>query len=346
MLMGKVIFSGIQPSGNLHIGNYIGALKQWIKLQETTEAIFCIVDLHAITVYQDPKVLKEKIREVTALYLACGVDHNKAHIFAQSENPDHTYLAWILDCITPFGLLSRMTQFKEKSRKASSLKGIGDVAKEIFDSQLSYSVGLFNYPALMAADILLYDTDQVPVGEDQKQHIEFTRDIAEKFNKIYGNIFKLPEPLIQKATARIMSLQNPNSKMSKSDKDTAGTINLLDDEQTVREKVKKAVTDSGTDILKKEDKPAMSNLLTIYESVSGISVSELEQKYKGKTYSEFKNDLAQDIINFLLPIQEKYKRIRSDSGYLDMVLNEGKDYAASISSKKILQVKKAVGLER
>src|SRR3990167_11538421 len=242
--MNKIIFSGVQPSGSLHIGNYIGALKQWKELQNETEAIFCIVDMHAITVPQDPQVLREKILEVAALYLACGIDPEKSHIFVQSENSDHANLAWILNCITPFGQLERMTQFKEKSQKQKE----------------GTTAGLFDYPVLMASDILLYQTDEVPVGEDQKQHIELTRDLAEKFNKKYGETFKLPAPLIQKETAplrqgfagqaRIMSLQNPASKMSKSDKDPMGTINLLDNEGQIREKIKRAVTDSGSSVSK------------------------------------------------------------------------------------------------
>ena len=361
--MSKVIFSGIQPSGNLHIGNYIGAIKQWIDLQNSSkfkvqsskldenELIFCIVDLHAITVYQDPKVLKEKILETAALYLSCGIDPKIAKIFIQSENPDHTYLTWILDCVTPFGLLSRMTQFKDKSstllRRAAGIASSD--ARQGFEGRgkdENITVGLFNYPALMAADILLYDTDQVPVGEDQKQHIEFTRDIGEKFNKMYGQVFKLPEPLIQKETARIMSLQNPLSKMSKSDSNPLGAINLLDNNDLIVEKVKKAVTDSGSEIIAREDKPAMSNILTIFESVSGISVFELEQKYKNAKYSDFKNDLAEAVVEFLAPVQKKYTEIREDKNYLNMVLDEGRDYAVAKSSKKVQQVKEIMGLGR
>lgn len=328
--MNKIIFSGIQPSGNLHIGNYIGAISQWVELQNTRDCIFCIVDLHAITVPQDPKVLREKILEVTALYLASGIDPQRAHIFVQSENLDHPYLTWVLDCIAPFGQMSRMTQFKEKS----------DAQRE------NTTVGLFNYPALMAADILLYDTDEVPVGEDQKQHIELTRDLAEKFNKIYGEVFKLPEPVIQKETARIMSLQNPNAKMSKSDADSLGTINLLDTSEEIREKVKRAVTDSGSEIVKREDKPAISNLLTIYSVVSNLSVEELEQKYKGKGYGEFKNDLGESLVAFLEPIQEKYKKIREDKEYLNKVLDEGRDFAISKSSVKVKRVNEVMGIGR
>ncbi len=325
------IFSGIQPSGNLHIGNYIGALQQWVKLQESVEndLIFCIVDLHAITVYQDPKVLKEKILEVAALYISCGIDPEKSHIFIQSENPDHSYLAWILDCIIPIGWMNRMIQFKDKSKKQKELT----------------SVGLFNYPALMAADILLYDTDLVPVGEDQKQHVELTRDTAERFNNIYKEeIFKLPKPMIDEKSARIMSLKNPNSKMSKSDKDPFGTINLLDTESEIEKKVKQAVTDSGRKISYRDDKPAISNLLVIYSKFSGKSISEIEEGYKGKSYAEFKENLSQVLISGLKPIQEKYSKIRKDKSYLEKALDKGRDYCLEISREKINKVRGCMGL--
>ena len=327
------IFSGIQPSGNLHIGNYIGAIQQWVKLQEDNQndLIFCIVDLHAITVYQNPKILKEKILEVAALYISCGIDPEKSHLFIQSENPDHSYLAWILDCIIPIGWMNRMIQFKDKSKKQKELT----------------SVGLFNYPALMAADILLYDTDLVPVGEDQKQHIELIRDTADRFNNIYKEeIFKLPKPMIDKQSARIMSLKNPNSKMSKSDKDPLGTINLLDTESEIEKKVKQAVTDSGRKISYRDDKPAISNLLIIYSKFSGKSISEIEVEYKGRSYAEFKNNLSQVLISGLKPIQEKYYKIRKDKSYLEKALDNGRDYCLEISRKKINKVRKCLGLGR
>jgi len=320
----KTVFSGIQPSGNLHIGNYIGAISQWVKIQDNADAIFCIVDLHAITVPQDPKTLREKVLEVAALYLACGIDPKKAHLFIQSENPDHTNLAWLLNTIAPFGQLERMTQFKEKSQK--------------YDA----NVGLFDYPVLMAADILIYQADEVPVGEDQKQHIELTRDLAEKFNKKFGETFKLPNPVIQKETARIMSLQNPLSKMSKSDTNPLGTINLLDDEKTVFDKVKKAVTDSGSEIIFREDKPAISNLLTIYSVFSGETISELEQRYKGKNYGDFKNGLAVSINSKLEKIRSKYKSISKEE--LRSILDQGRDYVKEKSSKTLQAVKEKMGL--
>lgn len=324
--MDKVIFSGIQPSGNLHIGNYIGALKQWVKMQVYTEAIFCIVDLHAITVPQDSKVLKEKVLEVAALYLACGIDPKKAHVFIQSENPDHTSLAWILNCITPFGQLERMTQFKDKSQKHEA------------------NVGLFDYPVLMAADILLYQTDEVPVGEDQKQHIELTRDLAEKFNKRFGETFKLPAPLIQKETARIMSLENPTVKMSKSGSDRWGAVNLLDSEEDIREKIKKAVTDSGLHISKDKGSEGLSNLLTIYSAFKNQSLESSISELEGKSYGEFKNILADLVVLELSQIQKKYKEIRSDENYLREVLNDGREYSLQKSSQTLQLVKDKVGL--
>ena len=347
--MKKVIFSGIQPSGNLHIGNYIGAIQQWVKLQEETESIFCIVDLHAITVPQDTKILREKVLEVAALYLACGIDPKKTHIFVQSENPNHPYLAWIFDCILSMGQLYRMTQFKDKQEKyyREMLKktkeeklNAFEVARMMFEGP----VGIFNYPALMAADILLYQTDEVPVGEDQKQHIELTRDLADKFNRDFGQTFKLPKPLIQKETAKIMSLQDPRTKMSKSDKDPDGTIDLLDDEKTVINKIRGAVTDSGKEILKKEDKPAISNLLTVYAAITGKPVPQIEKEFKGKTYVDFKDSLAFQINVKLGLIQQDYNSIRSKVNYLRQVLDEGRDYAIEKSSKTLGEVKEKMGL--
>ena len=326
----KIIFSGIQPSGNLHLGNYLGAIKQWVKLQEDSEAIFCIVDLHAITVYQDPKILREKSLEVAALYIACGIDPERSHIFIQSENPDHSYLSWIFDCVIPFGWMGRMTQFKDKSAKQKE----------------STSIGLFNYPALMAADILLYDTDLVPVGEDQTQHVELTRNVAERFNRLYGNVFKVPNVMLDKQTGRIMSLQNPTSKMSKSANDLLGTINLLDPADEIEKKIKRAVTDSGSEIVFREEKKAMSNLLVIYSKLINRAISEIEEQYKNKTYSEFKNDLSSVVVEALKPIQTRYYDLRKTSEELDSILNQGLDFTLEKSNKKIIQVKKAMGLGR
>lgn len=328
----KVIFSGIQPSGNLHLGNYIGALQQWAELQsEENELIFCMVDLHAITVPQDPKMLREKNLELAALYIACGIDPKKSKIFIQSENSDHPYLGWVFDCITPLGWLNRMTQFKDKSAKQAE----------------NTTVGLFNYPPLMAADILLYDATHVPVGEDQKQHIELTRDIAEKFNKTFGDTFVIPEPMISNdPSRRIMSLQNPTAKMSKSEKDPGGTVNLLDDEQSILEVFKRAVTDSDNEVRAGEDKPALTNLLAIYSKVSGKSVPELESQYKGVGYGQFKSELGQAVVAKLKEIQKKYHELRTMNSELNKILDEGRDFAVAKSSKKVADVKKAIGLGR
>ena len=329
----KTYFSGIQPSGNLHIGNYLGAIYQWVNLQKNepeSDFIFCVVDLHAITIRQDVSLLRNKINEVVALYLACGIDTKNAHIFIQSENFDHSYLAWLFDCITPQGWLNRMTQYKDKSEKQRE----------------GATMGLYNYPVLMAADILLYDTDIVPVGEDQIQHVELTRDIADKFNKNYKEIFTLPKVNINKTTARIMSLQNPEAKMSKSDNDPLGTVNILDSKEEIINKFKRAVTDSGSDIRFADDKPAISNLLSIYSGFSGKGIEEIEKEYIGKNYSEFKNDLAEVVVNSLSPIQEKFKTLQENKNELNTILDTGRDYSIDKSSKKIKLVVEAMGLGR
>lgn len=334
----NVIFSGVQPSGDLHIGNYIGTIKQWVELQESlngtrprTELIFCIVDLHAITVPQNPAVLREKIRELAALYIAVGIDPEKSHLFVQSENLDHAVLAWIFDCITPMGWMARMTQYKDKNEK----------------QQASGTVGLFNYPALMAADILLYDTTHVPVGEDQIQHVELARDIAKKFNNAYRKLFAIPKPMIDKQAARIMSLSNPKAKMSKSDVDPNGTINLLDNADDIKKKITRAVTDSGDGIsYSPSDKPAISNLMTIYSRLSGQSVEDIEKKYTGKGYADFKTDLAEVVITALKPIQDRYTKLRREEVYLNKILDDGITFAHRKSSKKLSDVKQAIGLGR
>ena len=340
--MKKVVLSGIQPSGNLHIGNYIGALSQWVSMQDEYDCITMIADLHALTLPQDPKLMPEKTKETVAVFLAAGIDPDKSHIFIQSQNADHTYLAWIFDCILTMGQLNRMVQYKDKSKKAKSLKDLGEVVQEVFEAE-NASVGLFNYPALMAADILLYDADEVPVGEDQKQHIEITRDIADKFNKLYGETFKLPSPRISKDTARIMSLQNPDRKMSKSDNDPLGTINILDSEAEIREKIKKAVTDSGSKI-GEQGSAAITNLLTIYAGIKNLTFEEALKLNGGKSYSEFKTDLAEAIVAELSPVREKYEEIRKDEVYINDVLSKGLEYAMGISGKKVQEVREKVGL--
>jgi len=287
-----------------------------------------IADLHALTLPQDPKPLPEKIKETVAVFLAAGIDPEKSHIFIQSQNADHAYLAWIFQTITTVGQLERMTQYKDKAQKQGSE---------------SASVGLLTYPTLMAADILLYDADEVPVGEDQKQHIEITRDIAERFNKLYGDTFKLPSPRISKDTARIMSLQNPDRKMSKSDNDPLGTINILDSEAEIREKIKKAVTDSGSKI-GEQGSAAITNLLTIYAGIKNLTFEEALKLNGGKSYSEFKTDLAEAIVAELSPVREKYEEIRKDEGYINDVLSKGLEYAMGISGKKVQEVREKVGL--
>lgn len=344
------IFSGIQPSGNLHLGNYIGAIKQWVELQNDNDCIFCIVDLHAITVPQDPNVLREKILEVAALYIACGIDPQKTQIFIQSENSSHAQLAWILNTIASMGQLQRMTQFKEKGAREniSGMSFSPSIAVQQGKS-ISYenvSVGLFDYPVLMAADILLYDTEIVPVGEDQKQHIELTRDLAERFNSRFGEIFIVPNPRIIKETARVMSLQDPASKMSKSDSNSLGAINLLDTPEAITNKIMKAVTDSGSEIKYSEEKNAVSNLLSIYSAVSNISFPELEARYQGKGYGEFKKDMADAVVSIIEPIQDRYYELRENDSQLRAILDEGRDETTKRSSIVLRKVKDAVGLGR
>ncbi|WP_339170849.1 tryptophan--tRNA ligase [Anoxybacillus sp. FSL W8-1294] len=325
----KTIFSGIQPSGVITLGNYIGAMKQFVELQDDYNCYFCIVDQHAITVPQDRLALRKNIRSLAAFYLAVGIDPNKSTLFIQSEVPAHAQAGWILQCIAYIGELERMTQFKDKS-----------AGKE------AVSAGLLTYPPLMAADILLYSTDIVPVGEDQKQHIELTRDLAERFNKRYGEIFTIPEARIPKIGARIMSLTDPTKKMSKSDPNQKSYITLLDDAKTIEKKVKSAVTDSeGIIRYDKENKPGVSNLLTIYSILANESIEQLEERYAGKGYGEFKADVAQVIIDTLTPIQEKYYELM-ESSELDDILDEGAEKANRVASKMLKKMENAIGLGR
>lgn len=325
----KTIFSGIQPSGMITIGNYIGALKQFVALQNEYNCYFCIVDQHAITVPQDPKTLQKNIRSLAALYLAVGLDPNKATLFIQSEVPAHAQAAWMLQCISYIGELERMTQFKDKS-----------AGKE------AVSAGLLTYPPLMAADILLYSADLVPVGDDQKQHIELTRDLAERFNKKYNDIFTIPDIHLPKVGARIMSLQEPTKKMSKSDPNQKGFISMLDEPKQIEKKIKSAVTDSdGVVKFDKENKPGVSNLMSIYSIFGNISIEDLEKKYEGKGYGVFKTDLAEVIINALQPIQDRYKEL-IDSDELDNILDEGAEKAALVANKMLRKMEKAMGLGR
>src|SRR6202165_4033635 len=292
----KRIFSGAQPTGNVHLGNYLGALRNWVALQWEYESFFCIVNLHAITLPQDPKLLDEKTRELARIYLAVGIDPKLSTVFIQSDVPEHAALTWVLNCIARMSELERMTQFKDKARKQSENVG----------------VGYFDYPVLMAADILLYQTDLVPVGEDQKQHLELTRDLAIRFNRDYGETFRVPEAYIPKVGARIMSLSDPTRKMSKSDDDPNGCVMLLDDADTIRRKFKRAVTDSGTDIRFNDDRPAINNLLTIYHLLTEKSPVEIEEHFDGKCYAKLKEELAEVTIAFLKPFQERVHAIDDD----------------------------------
>jgi tryptophanyl-tRNA synthetase len=324
--MKQRIFSGIQPSGNLHIGNYLGAVKNWISLQKKYESIFCVVDLHAMTVPQDPRELRQKTLELAKIYLASGIDTHESTIFVQSHIPEHTELAWILNTITKIPELERMTQFKDKSVRHTQ----------------NINAGLFNYPVLMAADILLYDTNVVPVGEDQLQHVELARTLAKRFNQQFGETFVVPEPFIVKEGMRIMGLDDPAKKMSKSAASELNYIALTDSPEKIREKVKRAVTDSGKSIRYTDDKPAIKNLINIYSLFDNAKPEEIEKIYKGKSYSDFKRDLAEVIVDFLKDFQEKYENI-DDKDVLN-TLNEGKEKAKSLAEKKMNEVREKIGL--
>ena len=323
----KRVFSGVQPTGNIHLGNYLGALKQFVELQEDHECIYCIVDMHAITVPQDPEVLKEHILDVAALYLAVGVDPEKSIVFVQSDVPGHAELSWILTCNSYTGELSRMTQFKDKSKNKESAPA-----------------GLFTYPILMAADILLYDTDVVPVGNDQKQHIELCRDLAVRVNGKYPDTFVIPDGRFLKEGARIMALDDPSKKMSKSAENIHSRISLLDDPAKIKKSIMKATTDSeGVIRFDTENKPGISNLLNIYSVLSGISIADLEKKYEGKGYGDFKKDLVEVTVKALTPIRERFEEIRN-SEELIRILREGAGKADAIVKKTIERVKGNFGL--
>ena len=323
----KRVFSGVQPTGNIHIGNYLGALKQFVELQDENDCIYCIVDLHSITLPQDPKVLKENILDVAALYMAVGLDPKKSIIFVQSMVPGHAELAWILMCNSYTGELSRMTQFKQKSRDSESAP-----------------TGLFTYPILMAADILLYDTDVVPVGNDQKQHIEITRDLAERINNKYGKTFIVPDGRFLKEGARIMSLDDPTSKMSKSAENIHSRISLLDDASKIKKSIMRSTTDSeGSVRFDMESKPGISNLLNIYSAFSGLKVSDIEKKYEGCGYGDFKKDLVEVTSEAILPIQQRYHEIRKSKELVD-ILKDGAEKANTISERTLHRVKEKFGL--
>lgn len=324
----KRVFSGIQPTGTLHLGNYLGAVKQWVELQNhVDESIFCVVDLHAITANRDPK-LPDHILDVAAWYLACGVDLKKSQIFVQSTRPEHSELAWILNCFATKGELNRMTQFKEKSE----------------DKKENVSVGLYTYPILMAADILLYQTTDVPVGDDQKQHVELTRDIAERVNRDYGQIFTVPEPVTKSGVPRVMGLDDPKRKMAKSAPSEYNFIALSDSPDLIRKKIMRAVTDSGDEIVSREDKPAMSNLLNIFSGVTGRDVRSLEADFSGRGYGDFKKDLAESLVEFLESKQKRHREFISDKAELIKILKAGSEQVAPIAEKTLSEIKSKIGL--
>lgn len=328
--MKKRIFSGVQPSGIPTIGNYVGAMKGFVTLQDEYDCIYCVVDQHAITVSQDPQKLKEQTRSLAALYIALGIDPNKAIVFVQSEVPAHAQAAWIALCHTGVGELERMTQYKDKSAK-----------------QEHVTAGLLCYPPLMAVDIALYDTHVVPVGEDQKQHLELTRDFVTRFNNKYGDdLLVLPDPFIQKEGARIMSLQDPTKKMSKSDTNQKAFVSLLDEPAVIMKKIKSAVTDSSGEVyFDKENKPGVSNLLTIFSAFSNRTIEDLETEYRHAGYGKFKTDLAQAVIDVLEPVQERYRALL-ESQELDRILDEGAKRANEIANKTLKRMEQAIGLGR
>lgn len=323
----KRVFSGVQPSGVLTLGNYLGALKNFVRVQAELDCLFCVVDLHALTVPQDPLSLRENVRRVAALFLASGIDPDRATIFVQSRVSAHAEMAWLLQCLTWFGELGRMTQFKEKSQ-----------GKETF------SVGLFTYPTLMAADILLYDTNYVPVGEDQKQHLELTRDLAQRFNRRYGDLLVVPEPMIARVGARIMALDNPRAKMSKSSDTPDSYISMLDDPDTIAKKIRRAVTDSDNAIrYAPQEKPGVSNLMSILSLCSGRSLEQLEEDFAGKGYGQLKQAVAEAVIAELEPIQQRYRDI-VNSNTLDEILDRGARRAQELAAATLYRVQQAMGL--
>ncbi|MBQ4110868.1 MAG: tryptophan--tRNA ligase [Clostridia bacterium] len=324
----KIIFSGVQPSGVLTIGNYLGAVKNWVELQEEYNCLFSIVDLHAITVQQEPAKLRQRCMEFLALYLACGLDPEKCLLFFQSHVPQHAELSWALTCTTYMGELSRMTQFKDKTRNKQDA---------------NIGAGLFNYPVLMAADILLYQTDLVPVGVDQKQHLELARNLAERFNRIYGDVFKVPEPYIPKMGAKIMSLADPTKKMSKSDENVNSYISVIDDADTIIRKIKRAVTDSDNRIIRGEGKEGIENLMTIYGSMTGRSYEEIEQEFEGKGYGEFKAAVGEAVAEGLKDVREKYNYLLQNKDYLKEVAKNGSDNAYKMAARTLRKVHRKLG---
>jgi tryptophanyl-tRNA synthetase len=323
-----VILSGIQPSGNLCIANYMGAIKNWVSLQNDYDSIFLIVDLHSLSVKQTPAELRQRCLSFAAQYIACGINPEKSIIAVQSHINQHVELAWVLSSLTYMGELNRMTQFKNKSRKNAQ----------------NINAALFTYPILMASDILIYQANLVPVGGDQKQHLELTRDIATRFNNQYSDTFVIPEPYISDFGARIMSLQDPKNKMSKSDDNLNNIISLLDEPTVIRKKIKRAVTDSKTDIVFDEKRAGLANLLTIYSIATGDNISKIENNYKGKMYSDFKTDLGEIIIELLAPIQKEHELLMKDKGYIENILQNGAEKARNKASKTLGKVYRKIGL--
>ncbi|WP_434939322.1 tryptophan--tRNA ligase [Shewanella sp. HL-SH8] len=326
-----IVFSGAQPSGELTIGNYMGALRQWVAMQDTHDCIYCVVDLHAITVRQDPEKLRDACLDTLALYLACGVDPDKSTVFVQSHVPQHTQLSWALNCYTQMGELNRMTQFKDKSQKHAN----------------NINVGLFGYPVLMAADILLYQAQSVPVGQDQMQHLELTRDIATRFNNAYGDTFTVPQAYIPEHGAKVMSLQEPLKKMSKSDDNRNNVIGLLEEPKAILKKVKKAMTDSGEPPVVRfdvENKPGVSNLLSLMSGVTGKSIATLEAEFEGKMYGHLKVEAGEAVVAMLEPLQERFKQYRADEAYLEQVMKQGAEKAKARAQATIDLVYKKIGM--
>jgi len=321
------VFSGVQPSGDLHIGNYLGALKNWVRIQHDYECIYCIVDLHAVTVYQEPDLLKQKVRELAALFLAVGIDPKTSAVMVQSQVPAHAELAWMLTCVTPVGWLQRMTQYKAK---AQQLETIGD--------------GLLQYPVLMAADILLYQASVVPVGDDQSQHVELTRDIAQRFNSLYGETFVMPETHLPLVGARVMGLDDPETKMSKSATGANHLVALLDPPQVIRKKIMRATTDSNPEVDFESMGPGVRNLLGIFQAFSDWSDEKMQDHFTGKRYGDLKKEVGEMVVSWLEPIQQRYREIASESGYLDSVLRESAERIAPIANQTVELVKSRMGL--
>ena len=323
----KMLFSGMQATGRLTIGNYLGALKNWVKLSDEYTCLFCVVDEHSITVRQDPATLRQRARKLLTLYIAAGLDPEKNIIYYQSHVPAHAELAWILNCFTYIGELSRMTQFKDKSAKHED----------------NINAGLFTYPVLMASDILLYQTDVVPVGHDQIQHLELTRDIAIRFNNIYGEVFTVPEPYIGKVGARIQSLQDPSKKMSKSDENENASIYLDDDRDTIIRKFKRAITDNEACVRFSDEQPAIKNLISIYSAVTGKTPQEVEQEFDGRGYGDFKLAVGESVADVLAPIQKRQAELLADKEYVDTIIKNNADHASYLAMKTLRKVQKRLG---